>query len=134
MELMIWSKEYSVGVASIDDEHRGLFDAINEIHAAVKSNKERSEIGLLLGKVADGTRSHFASEEAMMIAAKYNGAALHTIKHQHLLEQVDAFIARFNRGFNLNEHSLTFLRDWFIPHIVEADANFGLWFAEHGKH
>jgi hemerythrin len=67
-----------------------------------------------------------------MTTAKYAGTALHTIKHQHLLEQLDAFIARFNRGFDLTEHSLIFLRDWFIPHILEADLNFGLWYSEHG--
>ena len=130
-DLMIWSDKYSVGVGSIDREHHELFDAINDVQAAVVNHEERSVIGSLLSTVAEGTRVHFASEEAMMAAAKYNGAALHTLKHQYLLEQMDAFIARFNRGFNLSEHSLVFLRDWFIPHILDTDLNFGLWYCEH---
>ena len=133
-DLMIWSDKYSVGVASIDNEHHELFDAINDVQAAVKNNEERGKIGSLLNTVAEGTRAHFASEEAMMAASKYNGMALHALKHQHLLEQADAFIARFNRGFDLNKHSLIFLRDWFIPHILETDLNFGLWYVEHSKH
>jgi hemerythrin len=131
VDLMIWSDKYSVGVASIDFEHHELFDAINDLQAVVMNHKEREVIDSLLSKVTEGTRAHFASEEALMAAAKYAGTALHTLKHQHLLEQLDAFIARFNRGFDLTEHSLIFLRDWFIPHILEADLNFGLWYSEH---
>ena len=131
---MIWSDKYSVNVASIDLEHHQLFDAINDLHAAVMCHEEREVIGPLLSAVSGGTRTHFASEESLMATAKYNGLALHALKHQRLQEQVDAFEARFERGFILNEHSLVFLRDWFIPHILEADLNFGMWYAEHSKY
>lgn len=133
-DLMRWSDAYSLGVGIQDREHHVLFEAINDLQAAVVSHEERALIGSLLRTVAEGTRAHFVSEEAMMASTKYNGLALHALKHQRLLEQVDAFVARFNRGFDLNEHSLIFLRDWFIPHILEADSNFALWYSEHAKY
>lgn len=133
-DLMIWSAKYSVSVAAIDRQHHEVFDAINDLQAAVMSREDRETIALLLNRVVEGTRTHFASEEAMMTAAKYNGMALHRLKHQHSMEQVNAFVARFNRGFELSEHSLNFIRDWFLPHILEADANFGLWYSEHCKY
>ena len=133
-DLMIWSDKYSVGVAAMDLEHHELFDGINHLHAAVASHEEREAIGPLLKAVADGTRAHFVSEEALMTEAKYSGVALHALKHQRLTEQVEAFQARFDRGFNLTEHSLIFLRDWFIPHILEADLNFSLWYSERRKY
>jgi hemerythrin len=133
-DLMVWNRKCSVGVASIDRQHHALFDAINDLQAAVINRENRETIGALLSRVAEGTRAHFASEEGMMAASKYAGMALHAFKHQHLLQQVDAFSARFNRGFELNEHSLNFIRDWFLPHILEADSNFGLWHNEHCKY
>lgn len=130
-DLMIWSEKFSVGVHAIDDQHHEIFDSLNDLQTAVIDHHDREVISSLLSQVAEGTRAHFASEEAMMAKSKYNGMALHALKHQRLLEQLDAFVARFNRGFELNEHSLIFMRDWFIPHILEADANFGLWYYEH---
>jgi hemerythrin-like metal-binding protein len=130
-DLMIWDEKISVGISVIDTEHQDLFDAINDLHLAVLGHEDREAIRSLLTRVVDGTRAHFASEEALMEIVKYNGRALHALKHQHLMEQIDAFAARFNRGVELNEHSLIFIRDWFIPHIMESDTNFGLWYSEH---
>ena len=130
-DLMIWSEKISVGIGVIDTEHQDIFDAINDLHIAVISHEDRESVRLLLSRVVEGTRAHFASEQSLMEIVRYNGKALHALKHQHLLDQMDAFAARYNRGVELNEHSLTFLRDWFIPHILDADKNFGLWYRDH---
>lgn len=133
-DLMVWGSKYGVSVASVDRQHHEIFDAINDLQAAVVHHSDRETIGSFLNEVVDETRVHFATEEALMAASKYNGMALHTLKHQHLLEQLAAYVTRFNRGFELSDHSLNFLRDWFIPHILEADANFGHWYSEHCKY
>ncbi len=130
-DLMIWSEKISAGVGLLDTEHQDLFDAINDLHLAVIGHEDRESVGSLLNRVAGQTRAHFASEEFLMASLNYNGKALHALKHQHLLDQLDAFTARFNRGFELNQHSLVFIRDWFIPHILDADVNFGHWYREH---
>jgi hemerythrin len=130
-DLMIWSDKISVGVGVIDTEHKDLFDAINDLHIAVIGHEDRASISSLLIRVVEGTRAHFASEETLMEIVKYNGRALHALKHQYLQDQIDALVARYNRGIDLNEHSLIFIRDWFIPHILEADSLFGLWYGEH---
>jgi hemerythrin-like metal-binding protein len=129
--LVCWSGRFSVGIATIDDQHHGLFDLLNDLQDAVNDHRDREVVKSLLGKLIEDTQAHFAAEEALMEQTKYNGKALHTLKHQHLIEQLDVFVARYNRGFELNEHSLAFIRDWFTPHILEADANFGLWYGEH---
>jgi len=133
MPLMVWSNKFSTGIGVLDKEHQALFEALNGVQAAVIAKEERGTIGALLHMVAEGTSAHFTSEETMMAASKYSGLALHILKHQHLLEQLNAFMARFHRGYNLDDHSLVFLRDWFIVHIQNDDLNFGLWLNEHGK-
>ena len=70
----------------------------------------------------------------MMTASKYPGLMLHSMKHRYLLEQLNAFSARYRReASTINEHSLKFLRDWVVTHIQNEDLNFGLWLNEHGK-
>jgi hemerythrin-like metal-binding protein len=130
-DLMIWSEAIAVGIGAIDTEHRNLFDAINDLQIAVIGHEDRESVSTFLVRVVEGTRDHFASEVALMETVKYNGTMLHALKHQHLMAQIDAVAARYNRGVDLTEHSLLFIRDWFIPHIQDADKNFGHWYREH---
>jgi hemerythrin len=40
MSLMAWSNSYSVGVATIDSQHKGLFDMVNDLHTAVMQARD----------------------------------------------------------------------------------------------
>jgi hemerythrin-like metal-binding protein len=124
----------SIGIGVFDREHLELVETINELQAAVDAGGERSAIGPLLSKLAKDTKALFLSEEAMMAASKYPGLALHRMKHQRLLEQLNALLMRYARDDStMNMHSLNFLRDWLNSHIQNDDLNFGLWQNEHGK-
>ena len=134
MALLTWSDAQNSGIDATDAEHRGLFDAINALDAAMGSDQERQVVAPLLDRVAEKTRSHFASEEAVMAYAHYPGSALHALKHKLLLDQISAFVARFERGGStLNQHSLNFLRDWCITHLEKDDKQFGQWLNEHSQ-
>jgi hemerythrin-like metal-binding protein len=128
---MVWSEKYSIGIGVIDTPHEELFDAINDLYLAVFGEEDREVVSSLLTRLVEAAHAQFTAEEALMETVKYTGRALHALKHQYLLDQLDAFAARFHRGIELNEHSLIFIRDWAIPHILDADANFGHWYREH---
>jgi hemerythrin len=135
MALLALNDQNSIGVKAVDDEHSALMGLLNDLHAAVMKGQAQSLTFPLLCKLTDATRAHFTSEEAMMADSSYPGMVLHVLKHQYLMEQVEALIARCNRGgFNLDDHALNFLRDWLITHIQKEDLIFGQWLNEHGKH
>ena len=77
-----------------------------------------------------------------MAGDKYPGLLFHSIKHQYLLKQIDALIGRSksngarltSKAAPLTEFNMSFLRDWFVSHILSEDVNFGLWINEHGKY
>jgi hemerythrin len=132
MSLLAWNESYSVGVASIDDEHRELFDAVRNLESAIVRNAEAAETGPLLLKLAEATARHFQDEEAIMRKAKYPGMALHVANHERLVEKIDAFAVRHSRGgAPLNQHALNFLHDWLLHHIESDDARLGEWLNEH---
>ena len=134
MALLEWSPAFGVGIGAIDKDHRAVMAAINALQVAVEDGGDLSVTGPLLNKLNDDTRAHFSAEESLMVATRYPGAALHAMKHMHLLDQLDAFLARYKRNLSpLNVHSLNFLRDWVTTHIQSEDRNFGLWLSEHGK-
>jgi hemerythrin-like metal-binding protein len=134
MALLTWSNKFAIGIGVFDREHREIVDAINELQAAVEGGNDRGVTGHMLSKLASDTVAHFQSEEAMMTSSKYPGLMLHGMKHQHLMKQLSAFLARYGcNGTTMDRHSLNFLRDWVTTHIQSDDLNFGLWLNEHGK-
>jgi len=135
MALMTFGKNYSVGVQTIDDQHKVLFDIINSLYEGMMTGQARSLTGPLLKKLADYTRNHFTAEEALMTAAKYPQLSAHKIKHRDLVKQVEDYIARYDRGeTTLNIQLLNFLRDWLTNHIQKEDKQYSHCMIEHGIH
>ena len=129
-----WSDDLAIGVEVVDNEHRELINAINDLEADVVDGQDRRHTIQLVARVARESRSHFASEETVMVSARYPGAALHAMKHQHMADQIDAFLGRYSRDTSsLNSHVLGFLRDSLALHIKSEDAIFGRWIREHGE-
>ena len=133
MTLLNWNEKYSVGVHALDDQHSGLFNILNELHAAMMKGQAQTLTGPLLKKLVEYTHTHFVAEESMMARTNYPGLAEHRALHQDLVKQVEGYVARFDRGeITLNVHLLNFLRDWLTNHIQKTDHQYGPWLNEHG--
>ena len=128
MALINWSKDYSVGVQSIDGQHSSLFNMLNELHAAMMQGQARSVAGPVLHRLVNYTREHFTAEEAMMAAAKYPGLAQHRMKHRALTSKVEEFMKRYESDqATVNIELLSFLRDWLVSHIQKSDKEYAPW-------
>ncbi len=133
MALMTWNDTYSIGIKFVDDQHAGLFDSLNELHAAMLKGQERNVIGSLLQDLLAYTRSHFSAEELMLTKARYPDIAAHRMKHQKLTAEVAAYAERYKRGeAALSVHLIHFLRDWLTQHILREDRAYGAWLSQAG--
>jgi hemerythrin len=133
MALMTWNDKFSVGIQSVDDQHMVLFESLNDLHAAMMKGNAGPVTKTLLRNLVAYTHDHFTSEEAMMSAAHYPGLVAHRKKHIELTQQVEDYVARYERGeITLNLHLLNFLRDWLTTHIQVEDHQYSPWMMEHG--
>jgi hemerythrin len=133
MSLMTWSDSFSTGVKAMDEQHKGLVNTLNELHAAMLGGKDKSATGPLLERLLKYTREHFAAEEALMTRTSFPKLAAHQSKHKDLTNQVEEFAARYQRGeLSLNVDLLMFLRDWLITHIQKEDREYGPWMNQNG--
>ncbi len=62
MALLKWKREYSVGVAGVDLEHRELIALINEVHERLEQNRGSGEVTGCLGEIHALISAHFALE------------------------------------------------------------------------
>jgi hemerythrin-like metal-binding protein len=133
MALITWNDNLSVGVHAIDEQHKGLVNSLNELHAAMIGGKQSSVTGQLLKSLVQYTHTHFNFEEALMRRTAYPRMNDHFAKHKDLTRQVEDFAARYDRGeIGINTDLLMFLRNWLVSHIQKEDRDYGPWMNQHG--
>lgn len=133
MSLITWEDSYSTGVKAMDDQHKRLVAALNDLHGAMLAGRERSVTGDLLGTLVKYTQQHFAAEEGLMARANYPKLAEHKGQHRDLTTQVQKFVERYESGeLALNVDLLMFLRSWLLNHIQKTDRDYGPWLNKQG--
>ena len=123
MELLIWKSEYSVGVESVDYEHREMIDMINELHKELAGRKDPASIEQFLGDIHMTISAHFALEERVMRQSGYAEYEDHKEDHEELLDQIrelmDSYSSDPDPGLTLLQEKLS---AWFATHFSTFDA------------
>lgn len=123
MNLLQWKPEYSVGIESMDAEHREMIELINDVYAKLVASPNAEDIEDCLEKIYSTISLHFALEERIMREHSYVEYAEHKEDHENLLDEIleliDEFIADTDSGARLLEKRLS---DWFAQHFASFDA------------
>jgi len=72
-----WKKSYSVGLDSIDDDHKKLLGMINQLQTASHYTTDDKMIEHILDDLIDYTKYHFSREEKIMLDCEYPNLAAH---------------------------------------------------------
>lgn len=123
MSLIRWRESLSLGVPSIDTDHRRLIHILNHLHFMAIAGDDRAALAQVLRELLDYAKGHFAREEMLMRLAAYPGYEAHRKLHRQLTETVMGFEARYHakpRHFDV-QRFYDFVADWLMLHILEED-------------
>lgn len=121
-----WHESYDCGEATIDQEHRKLFELANTlIDAAFKRNSNPQEFDAALHRLIEHVAQHFAHEEAILAQRHYAGLELHAHAHKRLIERaLQLRDAAKGGGVTIGE-LVDFLADEVVArHMLQADREF----------
>jgi hemerythrin len=122
MSLFTWSPQIAVGIAQVDQEHRGLFDAINAFHDAMLAGQGSDALADLLTKLIEYTKTHFRHEEEMLRKYGYPDFAAHKQQHDLLTAKVLELQAGLKAGTTkASIETMRFVKDWLVNHIMKVD-------------
>ena len=125
----IWSPIYSVGIPEIDEQHKTLFELLDQLHAAVITRRGSTVCGEVLNQLLDYTRIHFALEQSLMHLARYPDYEAHCRQHEDLMTEVEALREKVNAGtVAISFELLQFLRNWLSKHILGEDMKYAEFF------
>ena len=122
MLLMVWKDEYSVGIDSIDDEHRQLIATINRLHEELDSPDRKRTVPGFFRRLLVEISKHFAHEEEFMREHNYAGLAKHKEDHDLLLGELHDIMEAFERSVEVDSVDLSMRLDaWFFRHFHHYD-------------
>lgn len=125
---MQWTENLSIGVESIDEQHKKLFEMTDQLFDAGKKNKAMDFIVDLLNFMDDYTKKHFSDEEAYMQKIGFPGYPEQKKAHDELIQQIKILKKDYEAsGGNIiliiNANQI--LLDWLIQHISREDKKIG---------
>ena len=125
MEYIKWKEDLSVGLESIDNQHKELFRLINAFYNSLAANSGKAAILQAIIDMEKYTTVHFTEEEAMMRQANYPHFAEHRKQHQGFIETVADFRARYEEGRMLLSLEVGgFVKKWIVDHIMKTDQQY----------
>lgn len=126
MALMTWNDSYSVGVPSIDEQHKKLMAMINQLHDGILAKNSREVLGPILEGLILYTVEHFDYEEKLFDTTKYPDSAAHKDEHVKLKARAIEIHERFKASVTgaISLEVLNFLRDWLTSHINGTDKKY----------
>lgn len=124
---------HTLGIASIDDQHRGLMDMINELVDVVEHGLDAEVAHQHIAKIIRFTEEHFAHEEGLMHQHDFPGRERHAAEHKEVLSQAVTMTEALKPGdFNRTMLVTAFLTDCVENHILREDKALVLYLLEKG--
>jgi len=130
MSFATWNEDLATGIEAIDNDHRMLFDLIDQFHEAYMKPDNKKAMEPVFSVLMDYTNNHFRREEELLEEVGYPELEEHKEGHKDLKNEVIALHQRFLNDElqgdekDLGLELLAFLKNWLDFHIRESDMHY----------
>jgi len=119
-----WNASLSLGVDSLDLEHKQLIAYCNALVHAVRDKDEKAVSTAFLA-LRTYSVTHFANEEEHMRQAHYPEMEKHKQLHAQLKQRVKIYQDTLYRKGDIKEEDVVlFVKHWLIEHVLRTDMKF----------
>jgi hemerythrin len=130
MAFLLWSDALTLGIPTVDDQHRELVAIVNEAHAVFSTGAEASRLVPIFDRLERYAAEHFATEEALFERAGYPDRAAHAAQHRSLTAQVRRLRQDLDAGDpDVALELMDMLRSWLVRHISSSDRAYATYLA-----
>jgi hemerythrin len=128
-----WKEEYSVGIESIDLQHKKLLGLINSLQTAINYKTGEAFEREALDELVDYTKTHFKFEEDMMEQNGYPDFTTHRAEHERMIARVEEVLSQYQQDQDTAmQNAVDFLQEWLINHINGTDKQYSSFLIDKG--
>ena len=125
MPLIEWNQSYSVKVPTLDEQHAGLIQILNELHQAMLEGKGTQAMAVILCRLGVYARQHLQTEEQMLEKYGYPKYAEHKAQHDAYVAKIHTYEDKLCAGeAAFSVELLNFLKQWWTSHIMTTDKQY----------
>jgi hemerythrin len=121
-----WKEEYALGIETIDDQHKKLFQIADRIYELIRNDvliDKYDSIIEIINELKDYTVNHFAAEEEYMKSIGYKRLLSQKAAHHDFLHKMGEIeLDKIDNGQNVYLlETLDFVVEWLGQHILKED-------------
>lgn len=117
---------FEIGVPSIDIQHKGFFNMVDEYSQKDESLMTFDEKKELIERLETYMESHFISEESLMAFIKFDKLKEHVEQHLVFSNRVAEYkLQLMSDAPEFFPQLLLFMKKWLVGHIANHDSKIG---------
>ncbi|MDD2899111.1 MAG: bacteriohemerythrin [Desulfuromonadaceae bacterium] len=125
MQLLRWSSEIELGFEQIDNQHKQLFNMINELSLACTYGQPNSVMLHLVERLQEYATTHFKAEEDLFSSYDYPDRVDHEADHASFFDSINYM----RKQCEIIDTPMAgkirdFLIDWLWNHIKSKDMKY----------
>ncbi|MEN8190062.1 MAG: bacteriohemerythrin [Thermodesulfobacteriota bacterium] len=118
--VFVWTEDYSVGVEDIDDQHKKIFQFINELSDCLAGGGEKQAVEDIVMQMVDYVVYHFRTEEKYLFG--HPDFASHRRQHNDFSQKALACQESVIEDPEVvGREAVAFLQSWLNDHILYVD-------------
>lgn len=122
VDIAVWSHQFETGFDELDEQFKGLFQIINNLHYAVMDGRGKELVAETLDHLAYYVDTHLSSEEAWMQKMAYPDFWQHKQYHDQFRHDTQLLIEGFKeKKLVLSITVSQFLFKWLQSHTRNDD-------------
>lgn len=127
MVLISLDESFKLNIPEIDAQHETLIRLLNRLHENMLQGADRAILDGILSQLLEDTKTHFSSEEQLMLQHSYPGYAAHKSEHNGLLQHLAGLAEDYHNGELLLSFAIMVdLKGWATVHIEKYDKPLGV--------
>lgn len=133
MEKINWDDSFSVGVKKLDEQHRQIIRMINKLIDTNNVSVDSELISETLTEMMQYASDHFETEEDLMMEYRYPDYKSNKDHHTEFRKRLAGFsmdTMAYKRS--VPTEVLTYLKEWWVDHILKIDMKYKVFFIERG--
>lgn len=129
MDPIVWSENFSVGVKTLDKQHKQLISILNKTLNAPTLTTASETVSDILTEMTQYAREHFRYEEKLMIEHGFPEFEQHKKSHIAFSDKVAKLsLATMENLDDVPQELMDYLFQWLQQHILHEDMKYKAFF------
>ncbi|MFO8235878.1 MAG: bacteriohemerythrin [Bacteroidales bacterium] len=131
MSFIQWKYSMATNIDEIDTQHMQLVSLINDLYEAMSKGQGKEKLNEIFNELFDYAKTHFFSEEKLMLIYGFPGYEDHKKEHQNFVEEIKKYKDKFEGGDSKTSIEVAnFLKKWLVNHILKTDQQYAPYLQE----